>query len=85
MSFVSGSDFDMSISLTSLAPLLFANPVAALRSFQAYSTGSFSSDPEAIVIGSVPEPSVWAMLIAGFGLVGFQARRRRIAALTTAA
>nr|WP_303812354.1 PEPxxWA-CTERM sorting domain-containing protein [Sandarakinorhabdus limnophila] len=36
-------------------------------------------------MGSVPEPSVWAMLIAGFGLVGFQARRRRIAALTTSA
>lgn len=85
VSFVPGSDFDMSISLTSLAPLLFANPGAALRSFQAYSTGSFSSDPEAIVVGGVPEPSVWAMLIAGFGLVGFQARRRRIAALATTA
>jgi hypothetical protein len=85
VSFVPNSDFDMSISLTSLAPLLFANPGAALRSFQAYSTGNFSSEPEAIVIGSVSEPSVWAMLIAGFGLVGFQARRRRIAALTTSA
>ena len=85
VSFVPGSDFDMSISLTSLAPLLFANPGAALRSFQAYSTGSFSSDPAAIVVGGVPEPSVWAMLIAGFGLVGFQARRRRIAALATTA
>ena len=41
--------------------------------------------PEAIVVGGVPEPSVWAMLIAGFGLVGFQARRRRIAALATTA
>jgi hypothetical protein len=85
VSFVPGSDFDMSISLTSLAPLLFANPGAALRSFQAYSTGSFSSDPEAIVVGGVPEPSVWAMLIAGFGLVGFQARRRRNAAQANAA
>ncbi len=28
---------------------------------------------------TVPEPSTWAMLIAGFGLVGFAARRRRIA------
>lgn len=85
VSFVPGSDFNMSISLTSLAPLLFANPGAALRSFEAYSTGSFSSDPAAIVIGGVPEPSAWAMLIAGFGLVGFQARRRRNAALATSA
>jgi hypothetical protein len=27
--------------------------------------------------GIVPEPSTWAMLIAGFGIVGFAARRRR--------
>ena len=27
--------------------------------------------------GAVPEPSIWAMLLAGFGLVGFAARRRR--------
>jgi hypothetical protein len=30
--------------------------------------------------GSVPEPASWAMLIAGFGLVGATARRRLIAA-----
>lgn len=28
--------------------------------------------------GAVPEPATWAMLIAGFGLVGASARRRRI-------
>lgn len=27
---------------------------------------------------AVPEPSTWAMLVAGFGAVGFMARRRRI-------
>jgi hypothetical protein len=27
----------------------------------------------------VPEPGTWAMMIAGFGLVGFAARRRRVA------
>ncbi len=30
--------------------------------------------------GVVPEPGTWAMLIAGFGLVGMAARRRRVAA-----
>ena len=29
------------------------------------------------VVGGVPEPATWAMLIAGFGLVGAVARRRR--------
>jgi hypothetical protein len=28
-------------------------------------------------IGEVPEPASWAMLIAGFGLVGASQRRRR--------
>jgi hypothetical protein len=35
-----------------------------------YGAGSFTA--------SVPEPTSWAMLLAGFGLVGFAARRRRI-------
>ena len=30
-------------------------------------------------IGAVPEPQAWVMLIAGFGLVGAAARRRRTA------
>ncbi|MCG2840018.1 PEPxxWA-CTERM sorting domain-containing protein [Sandaracinobacter sp. RS1-74] len=29
------------------------------------------------IVGGVPEPATWAMLIAGFGLVGAAARRRR--------
>lgn len=31
-------------------------------------------------IAPVPEPATWAMLIAGFGLVGYVSRRRRVAA-----
>ncbi|MFN3370366.1 MAG: PEPxxWA-CTERM sorting domain-containing protein [Sphingomonadaceae bacterium] len=32
--------------------------------------------------GVVPEPATWAMMIAGFGLVGFVARRRRTSIAT---
>jgi PEP-CTERM motif len=35
--------------------------------------------------GNVPEPSSWAMMIAGFGLVGAAARRRNRRSLTVAA
>ena len=84
VSFVPNSDFDMSISLSALSPLLFANPGASLRSFEAYSTGSFSSEP-APIVGGVPEPSVWGMLIVGFGLVGVQVRRRRASVASIAA
>jgi hypothetical protein len=36
-------------------------------------------DSITIETATVPEPASWAMLLAGFGLVGFAARRRRIA------
>lgn len=32
---------------------------------------------------AVPEPATWAMLLAGFGLVGFAARRRRFVSTAT--
>ncbi|QMW24264.1 PEPxxWA-CTERM sorting domain-containing protein [Sandaracinobacteroides saxicola] len=38
-----------------------------------YEAGAFDAVQ---LFGVVPEPATWAMLIAGFGLVGFAARRR---------
>jgi hypothetical protein len=35
---------------------------------------------KATIVGGVPEPTTWAMLILGFGLVGFAARRSRTVA-----
>ena len=43
--------------------------------------GGFELDNVTIGTGAVPEPATWAMLIAGFGIVGAAARRRRIAAV----
>jgi hypothetical protein len=43
---------------------------------EAWGLGSVVADA---AVGGVPEPSSWAMLITGFGLVGFAARRRRVA------
>ena len=40
---------------------------------------AFETDNWAIV-GGVPEPSTWALLILGFGAIGFSMRRRRAAA-----
>ncbi len=31
-------------------------------------------------VGTVPEPTTWALMIAGFGMVGLAARRRRVGA-----
>lgn len=30
-----------------------------------------------VAVGAIPEPSTWIMMLAGFGAVGFAARRRR--------
>jgi hypothetical protein len=56
-------------------------------SSQSYVRGTFFGGPEIGLIGSsavlgggvsgVPEPATWALMIAGFGLVGAAARRRR--------
>ncbi len=57
-------------------------------SSQSYIRGTFYGGPEIGLVGAskplgippvpgVPEPASWAMLIAGFGLVGMAARRRR--------
>ncbi len=37
-----------------------------------------------VVNPGIPEPATWAMMIAGFGLVGFAARRRRMLVHTAA-
>ena len=41
--------------------------------------GTTTGDLTATV--SVPEPATWAMMVAGFGLVGLGVRRRRVAAV----
>lgn len=46
-------------------------------------TDGFESDNHTIG-NTVPEPASWALLIAGFGLIGMAARRRRTLATTSA-
>ncbi len=68
---------DFALSLTSINPVLVqANASSSLRTFRASAGGTFASDPAPIING-VPEPAIWGMMIAGFGIVGFQSRRRR--------
>jgi len=47
--------------------------------------GNYYSDTTAVKFslstGAVPEPAAWAMMLAGFGLVGAMARRRRYMAV----
>ena len=40
---------------------------------------SDNSGGVSLAVAAVPEPATWAMLITGFGMVGFAARRRTLA------
>jgi PEP-CTERM motif len=62
----------------------------AVRFFENPTVGGYESDNHTVgyfvtrgVV--VPEPATWAMMIAGFGLVGFAARRRRTTAASVIA
>lgn len=49
-------------------------------SFSGQATGNTSIDnlvAVADVAGAVPEPTTWAMMLAGFGMIGFATRRRQ--------
>jgi len=62
---------DFSVSLNAAAPPFGFTANQSLNGFKAASTGIFSAS-------SVPEPTTWAMMIMGFGLLGVAARRRRL-------
>lgn len=58
-----------------------ANSTTALLTFRSLNAGNAGAalDNVAITGGLVPEPSSWMMMIVGFGLIGFAARRKKLA------
>ncbi len=69
-----------------LSQLDGSGPLAqGIRSLRNGDAGVNSGSQDLLVFtdlaGAVPEPSSWAMLIAGFGLVGATMRRRRTTAI----
>ena len=75
LNFSSTVSRDWALAFTAANPILArASATSSLRTFRATTGGNFGSDP--VPLTFVPEPGVWAMLIAGLGLVGVQMRRR---------
>lgn len=74
LDFTGVANYSVNLPLSAVRPALFAASGSALRSFVATSSGAFGSDAPAVT--AVPEPESWALLIAGFAMVGVAARRR---------
>lgn len=49
--------------------------------FNGIANGDTTTFIDNVALGVVPEPATWAMLLAGFGLVGFAMRRRSTGAI----
>lgn len=72
---------DQGSGITNRRVFINAGPGQSIAGLTFRSTGvAFEFDN--IATGAVPEPSSWAMLIAGFALVGATARRRRLTAVS---
>lgn len=64
-----------SFNLGGLDNLISVSPGRSLRSTRGVGSGSFDATLAGAEI--VPEPQMWALMIAGFGLVGVAMRRRK--------
>ncbi len=72
---------DFAISASSITSALGFSPYQALNSFSAVTTGLFATEPLPVLTAAVPEPAVWTMFVAGFGLVGLGMRRTTVSSV----
>lgn len=81
-----GTVFDFTYSDPIPEPQVIFLPVSALTAGlqQLYITGRVAGDPGVgasyaglVNLISVPEPATWAMMLAGFGAIGYSLRSRR--------
>ena len=71
-----GGSLDAMLGATFLAG---SNTLTFTYSGTAQGLGDEAWGLDRVTAGAVPEPATWAMLITGFGMVGFAARRRSAA------
>lgn len=80
LNFAGTLDRDLGMTFTSVTSSFSKNAGLnnALSAFRTNASGQFSTDPAPIIPGLVivPEPAVWSLFVVGFGLIGFQTRRR---------
>jgi len=70
-------DKDFSFSFSGASPSFSSTLGSSGRNTSFSGSGSFASDPAPLVVGGVPEPASWAMMLGGFGLLGLSLRTRK--------
>ena len=53
------------------------NAIYRVNTFGAFGSSEYVTANSSLVPNGVPEPAAWALMISGFGLVGFSRRRAR--------
>ena len=66
---------DIAIAINAINPMLETSP-GGLASFAGTASGNFGADLSDGSGLTVPEPASWAMMVAGFGLIGAMRRRQ---------
>lgn len=74
---------DISIAINAINPPLEVSQ-GGLNAFAGTASGNFGSDLTDGSGATVPEPASWAMMVAGFGLIGAVRRRRSGSRVVTA-
>jgi uncharacterized protein YraI len=69
---------NQSMAATNRRVTFFAEGNEVITGLKFTSTGVAFEIDDITAAGAVPEPATWAMLIAGFGLVGAAMRRQRL-------
>ncbi|MGQ5701153.1 PEPxxWA-CTERM sorting domain-containing protein [Sandaracinobacteroides sp. A072] len=79
-----GSSLCYSSDVLAVADLVVNNFALSFSGVENYTDvgGNWMAAGTGTFAGAVPEPQTWALLIAGFGMVGFVARRRRMSVVS---
>jgi hypothetical protein len=77
LDFSNVTERDYANTLNAITPRLSLGTNGSFNSFRASIGGSFSSDPAPVLVGTVPEPASWALMITGFMMLGTALRQSR--------
>ena len=83
LDFTNMLDKDFSFSFSGASPSFSATLGSSSRNIAFSGSGTFASDPAPLVVGGVPEPASWALMLGGFGLLGATLRTRKASQAVT--